>query len=684
MNLKKIQKFLITAIIAMGLSVGTISPAIAETGGGTGGGGSTGQQSGFYWASVSSSNIGTAYEQFIQKSGWSRATAEREVNNRVGGLDICKNSQVIWFLMGPSVWAYNFQGYPTWDTHWMFRGSIQYPTSLYGPAPTASQYQNFIDWDNGIGGMRRDNSGGWNDYGYTIVCSYATYRPPLVRNTSDVLTSTSSTPTTYTKPYSWTTEITRQPILGGPAGKADPIGVDNLHNQSVVQKTKFGEFWDAASTSNSMTAAELKSGADAALAQDATLAHGAGALDDANKAGMAEGGVLNVKEQTKYATITVTETTTTKTTINCTYTTTWNSYKGQYNWETSNCSSSKTTSVNRTTSKVAGTQQNTGFWQMLAVHCNQAEFNALLASDTSLQKITTPDSTNSISGSVLTKNYGTQPAKLDFGDSTNPNAAKAKTGNLAFFDKECPLDCTPDSTDPGASTNNGGKTNVGSSGAISDGVNTNAFEFFRNNAAKKITLDTWFPKSVNGVKYAGETPVTTTITRDPSGTPSVDGSSGGKFTMNSAAGDALFGGTVKPVPTQKNWDSTAFSSPTATILKGLHNSFNLKATWASDANKPQVFNFKWEYAPNIDTTVPLTGIGFGAGSAQSVGTQGTATTKIEGKCYAFFGTKVDQSKVAEFGANTGTGTTNNLDSQLLTGSKAIAKLSTNFVRATAE
>jgi hypothetical protein len=708
MNLKKIQKFLITAIIAIGLSAGSVTGSVTAasadaTGGGTGGGsGGSGTQSGFYWASVSSSSTGTAYNQFLNKSGWSRSFAEAEASRRTGNISICQNSDVIWFLMGPQVWAYNFAGYPTWDTHWMFRGSIQYPQSLFGPAPTAAQYQHFIDWDNGIGGMRRDNPGtAAGGYGYTIICSYATFRTDQKRYTTEVTTSPPTTvPTTYTKPYSWTTEITRQPITGGPAGKSDPIGADNLHDQSLVtQKTNFGLYWDSVAANSSaaatsLTAQQLKNGADAALAKDQTLAHGTTALDAANKAGMAEGGVLNVKEQTKYATITVNETSTTTTTKRCTYTKTWNSYWGAYNAETSSCSSSSSTSISRTAEKVAGTQQNTGFWQMLAVHCNKAEFDALLASDSSLQKINTPDPTNAMSGSVVTKNYGTQPAKLDFGDSTNANAAKAKTGNLAFFDKECPFDCTPSkATSDGASNNNGAVGNVGSAGvaspalfgAKSDTANTNAFEFFRDNAAKPVTVDTWYPKAVNGVGYAGEAPLTTTITRDPSGTPSLDGSSGGKFTMNSAKGDALFGGAAKAVTTQKNWDSSTFSSPTATILKGLHNSFNLKATWASDANKPQAFNFKWEYAPSVQTTVPLSGIGFSAGSAQSVGTKGSAATAIEGKCYSFFGTTTSSSTVAEFGANTGTGTVNKLDGALLTGTKGTAaKLTANFVRSTTE
>lgn len=689
MNLKKIRQFLTAFIIAIGLVSGTVTAASATTGGGTGGGGSTGQQSGFYWASVSSSSAGSAYEQFLSKSRWSRATAEREVAARVGSIQVCQNSDVIWFLMGPSVWAYNFQGYPTWLTHWMFQGSIQSPRVLAGPAPTGSQYQNFIDWDNGVGGMRRDNSGGWNDYGYTIVCSYATYRPPITRNTTEVTVAPPTTKTaSYTEPYSWTTELTRQPITGGPAGKKDPIGVDNLHDQSLVTvKTNFGSFWDSVNTSNAMTPQQLNDGAAAALKKDETLGHGVASLDAANKEGIAEGGVLNVKEQTKYATVTTSETSTVTTTRNCTYTRTWNSYWAAYNAETSSCNSSSSTNIARTSSKVAGTQQNTGFWQMLAVHCNLAEFDALLKSDSSLKQITTPDTSNAISGSVITKNYGQQPAKLDFGDSTNPNAAKAKTGNLAFFDKECAFDCKPNAIGSDATASNGASTNVGGAGAIenSDKIKSNVFEFFRDNGAKKISIDTWYPEDKDGVTYEGEAPITTTITRDVAGTPSLDGSSGGQFTMKSTEGNTtLFKGTSTDVSNQKNWNSSTFSGPTATILKGLHRDFTVQSTWASDAGKPQVFNFKWEYTPKVTTTVPVSEIGFGSASAQNVGKTGDVTTQIEGKCYNFFGTAPADAPdmTSQLGTNTGTGTTNNLDNKLLT--DAAAKLTTNFVRSTTE
>jgi hypothetical protein len=673
MNLKRIRKILTTAILAIGLVSSSAAISSASTGGGTGGGGSTGQQNGFYWASVSSSSAGTAYDEFLKKTGWSRSFTENEVAKRVGNTSVCKNSDVIWFLMGPQVWAYNFQGYPTWLTHWMFRGSIQNPQSLYGPVPTAAQYQHFIDWDNGIGGMRRDNPGVNGSYGYTIICSYATYRGSTTRYSYPTPTVTTSNKSeSYTKPYSWSTEITRQPLAGD--GGKDPIGVDNLHNQGVVdQKTNFGLFWDSLNTSAPMTPQQLTNGVNTALSKDATLAHGTTALDAANKAGMAEGGVLNVKEQTKYATVSTSETTTVTTPRRCTHTATWNSYWGAYNPETTSCSNMpSTTTIQRTSSKVAGTQQNTGFWQMLAVHCNLAEFQALLNSDSSLTKITTPDPTNAISGSVVTKNYVTQPAKLDFGDSTNPIAAKAKTGNLAFFDKECPFDCTPSG-------------NVPTPGASSGSVNSNTMEFFRDNAPKKVTVDTWAPKTGNGVTHDGSAALTTTVTRDVTGTPSLNGSSGGKFTMKSTKGDTLFTGSATTVPTQKNWNKSTFSGPMATILNGQHNSFNLQASWASDAGKPQAFNFKWEYAPTVTTTAPLSGIGFAAGSAQKVGTTGSLATAVEGKCYSFFGTATAQSTVSEFGANTGTGTVNNLDKGLLTGSKAtVAKLTANFVRSTTE
>lgn len=694
MNLKKIQKILIAAIMALGLISGSAAVATADTtGGGTGGGGSTGQQNGFYWASVSSAGGVSAYTKFIQTNGWSQWFAESQVQQRVGNLGVCQNSDVIWFLMGPQVWAYNFQGYPSWYSSPVIAGTIENPRSLWGPGPTAAQYQHFISWDDGIGGHRRWNSGAWNSPVYTIVCSYATWRDPISRTESSSSIRSSSQTETFTKPYSWSTEVKRQELAGD--GGKDPIGADNLHDQAESQKSAFGAFWDKVNSSPPMSPTALKNGVNTAIAQDASSNHAVVDLDAQNKAGMAEGGILNFNENTQYATVSATEVTNITTVTNCTYVRNWNSGAGAYNPETKSCSSyDQAPQVIRTSSATKGTLENTGFWQMLSVHCNLDEFKALLASDSSLKEIQTPNISNKMSGVVVTKKYDSQPASarsLDFAPTAvpmkgvaMPDPAKVRTGQIGFYDKECPFDCTNSkATADGASANNGATTNVGAPGAVSNKVNSNSFEFFRDNAPKDIAVDTWYPISNNGVSYKGDAPLTTTVTRDVNGTPSLDGSGGGKFAMKSSKdGTTLFTGTATAVNTQKNWDTSKFSGPMATILNGLHNKFTVQSTWASDAGKPQAFNFKWEYAPNVSSGIPLTGVGFGPNSTQQTGKIGLVSGPIQGKCYTYFGTPANPDMTALFGSNTGTGTENNIDGHLLADSAA--KLTTNFVRSTTE
>lgn len=686
MNWTKFRKIFTAAVVSLAVISGTAVSASADTTGGIGGGGGPGgAYSGFEWVSIVN-NKGAAYNDFKYLSGWGNY-ADTLVNQRIGsnGVNICKDSNVIWFIRSSQGgWTYNYTG-ATHGQWWSGYGTIENASSKYGfRAPIADEVQRFKDWDAGQNGRKIDNVPG-----YTIICSGKFIQPQKDWNTWSASTTYSNTSASFTEPYSWTTTIAPQYMQGS---TTDKIGAANLHNQtSGAQKTEFGKLYDIVNTTagQGMSTDDLNNRANAAKAADAAAGRPTVNLDDANKTGMAEGGILNVSTTARNATISTTERTATTVATSCYYTQTWNSYWAAYNAPTSSCSSTTSKNVSRTSSKNApATQQLKGFWQMLSVHCNKEEFDALMASDSSLRPITTPDPTNKISGVAYTKNYTSIPSSLDFGNASNANAAKAKTGNLNFFDKECPFDCTPLTSNSNASTGNGAINNIGGAGAVNntDNIKASAFEFFRDNAPKKITVDTWFPKAEAGVEYSGEAPVSTTITRDAQGTPSLDGSSGGKFVMKSTNGNVnLFTGTSTNVNNQKNWNSTTFSGPTSTILKGLHREFTVQSTWASEAGKPQAFNFKWEYAPKVKTTVPVSDIGFGVGTTQKVGTTGSVITTIEGKCYNFFGVTAPPSDTtAEFGANTGTGTTNNLDGKMLTGDKAIAKLSTNFVRSASE
>lgn len=665
---KLLTAFAITFAVAAG-GLSTAPAAQADTGGGIGGGGGPGgAYDGFQWVSVAYAEKGRSWNKFVEISGWDLGTINREVKNRVGNIDVCKNSNVIWFIASKG-WTYNFTGW-TWPSNWIVAGTIENPRTKVGErAASAAEVQAFKDWDWNSNGRKIGNTPG-----YTIICSGAFKKPDLSWTTSSSSNSNVQDSDSWTQPYSWTTEIKRQITEGG----KDPIGKDNLHDQkAITEKTEYGKLYDniVRTTGKGLNPDQMRAQVFAAIEKDRKKNHAVAALDDLNKEGMAEGGVLNVNEQTKYATIATTRTKTHTDVTTCKWSQTWNTSVGNYNAATKSCSTKRTTVEKSTASRSLGTQYNSGFWQMLTVHCNLADFQALRAADPSITAIAS-SGPNKITAVAHTKKYLTQPKNLDFGDKTNPNKAKAKTGTLAFYDKECAFDCVPvaSSETPGDAPT-----------AVSEDVASTKFEFFRDNTAKNITVDTWAPKSgVDGVQVPANLKASsTTVTRWSQGTPSTTGEAGGKFSMKSLNGNKeLFTGkdTTK---TQKNFDLGLFSNANATILSGHHNKFAVQSTWASEAEKPQKLNFKWEYKPNVSTSFPLTGIGFGVESAQRIGTVGAVVTNnIEGKCYGKFGTSITTSEPSVMYDNTGTGTVNNLDKDIRGANEY--NLTTNFVRSVGE
>jgi len=690
---------LVTALTLAAPSTSFAANGGGDTGGGTGGGGNGGgSQTSVQWASITNKNAGKAYSKFLGKTGLPKANVEREIRKRVGDLNVCKRSNVIWFIKSGGNWTFNYTG-ATHGKAWNGRGTIENPKTKYGSrGPTDAEIRAFKVWD------KTENKTKINKKpGYTIICSGAFSMPDKKWKEVSKSSNTTSKDKKYTNPYTWTTDIKRQNIQKKAKGtiNKDLIGEENLTDQKGTPvKSNFGKLWDKvkAGKYKNLKTSELKKKVDAAVKKDESKAHGTVNLNAKNKAGMAEGGVLNVYERTLPATITSTEKVTTVTTTTCNFTQKWDMKKGKYKDPTKKCKDTKAKSSKFSVSASKATQQNTGFWQMLSVHCNKIELEALLKADKSIKVVDTGDSTKGIAAVVYSKKYKQQPAELDFGDAENSNKAKAATGLLGFYDKECPFDCTPSSNSgDGASNANGATKNKGTNsenvvsggkyGATSDGKSNNFFEFFRDNEEKAVSVDVWYPKSSGVVKYDKKAPKTTTIIRDPEGTPGVTGKDGGKFTMKTKGGTELFT-KAQDAKTQKNWSEDIFSNSNATILKGLEREFLVKATWASDTNKPQVINTKWEYDADVSTKFFGKNVGFGAKSAQKTGSVVTASTPIEGKCYSNFGTKsqFDTSKL--FNTNTGTGTTNGLDKNVLEKATKPQEKQTNlvfnFVRSTTE
>lgn len=710
MNKKFWKKLSVSLLVGMGV-IAAASSASADTGGGIGGGGSNGNLRGnVHWTSIAYNEKGKAYEKFLELenlTGRDKTWVNDQVKSRVHSSTVCQNSKVVWYLEHDRTgrWVYNYSletHGSSWNNHSTNnrKSSIEKPSDTLGTRNiTQGEISAFKNWDKTSNGNLIDKKPG-----YVIICSgrfdQQVEKPPIVTSWPEQQLDSSSVSYTYNEPHTYSTNVTAQLNKNG----VDPIGQNNLQSQAKNDRTNYGAVIDGLKTGSVKgSLSSVKSKIDSAVAKDKSSAKDYTIdLNAKNKAGMAEGGILNFDQRALYSKVTLTREDSISLDRTCTRTQTWNASQGKYNTPTTKCTNWKKTVTNGTPqlTKNGTTQKNIAFWQMLSVHCNPEEFSALTKSGNGITAISQGNVATKVAAAAKTKVYTARPSKLDFGDTQNTNAARKATANLGFYDKECPFDCTPSSsTSDGASKNNGATTNVvksgktvsgGKHGATSGDINNNSFDFFRDNDPKNVKVDVWYPAKVAGVDYKGTAPTTTTVTRWAEGTPGISGSDGGKFVMKSANGDQLFTGKSGEPANQKNWSTDTFNTANSTSLKGLHNQFTVQASWASEKNKPQQLNVKYEYAPNVSTTFFSKGIGFTKKAnsysiSQKTGSTETVATPIEGKCYVNYGDgSVDTTKA--FKENTGTGTKNNLDKGLFEGPGTNKKtnLIVKFVRATAE
>jgi hypothetical protein len=553
------------------------------------------------------------------------------------------------------------------------------------------------------------------------------------------------------------TQISPQPINIGtdaaPVMKADPVGKENLNSQSTSIRTNFGQVWDAynaavnAPGANSQNiVAKFKPLFAEARAKDATAGRAELNLNDGaegptknNREGLAEGGILNVREYSRTTTATASTSARSYQVWRCG----WDNWsksgwqptgcqavggsinpdnldragKGYARWDSAAQRARYTPTSNGQTSWTAfsttvaptnDTQKQTGFWQIISAHCNAPGFAALRsAMGADLVPLDSGDSTNEMSGLMRTKYYAQDTTVLPMGDRRATNPAQKDTSRLGFYDKECPFDCTPSKfASNGASADNGALDNVATANFVntgkglygaksSDNVNSSYSEMFRDNTDRTIRPDVWYPVTgQKGVTYKGEAPKTTMVSRWEGGTPVL----GTEFNAYQAVKDAngkvtskisLFDATKSTQPTQKNFDVAAgFASTSAGQVPGRLDEITVQSTWASTNGKPQSLQVAWEYTPMVTSKVPTT-ISFAPGGA-NVKVAGFVNrgTKVDGRCWADFGTSTTTAAskalaTSELRANTGTGITTKfigLDGKD-TNSRNIVL---NFVRGTSE
>lgn len=479
----------------------------------------------------------------------------------------------------------------------------------------------------------------------------------------------------------------------------DPIGANNLHNQSLKKDTSFFKLVSDVWAGKYKGVDELRAAVDSAKNAEKSASYLVD-LDQANKDGMAEGGILNVSQRANFVDIQSSEVY--ERTRTCEH-----YYVGgkKIPNKTRNCSAWgpwKTVDAKKA-SATAGTPKAQKFYQMLSVHCNAEGFADLV-------KRLGGNAENVKNDGVGGKFFGSLTTKPGDDAST---AAFIKKGDkefeVGFYDKECPLVCTPDSVglpeDSAAAktvANSVPQTSpsqpMGGAYAKDDkSYSGRDFEIFRDGEPNKISVNLWRPVSIPGVvDYQGEAAVTTTISRWNGGTPGVaKDSEGGRFVLST--GDSkitspddptiVFTGEEGNAPTQRNWNASTGSGSTWAIVKGQKTDFLAASTWASESGRPQAFNFKWEFEPKMATEV-FTRVGVvNPLNPNPVLTEASRpTAKIQGKCYAGFGPEAQADTTSLFAKNTGTGSTNGLDGVLLGGDNLLDRhaLTITTVRSTTE
>ena len=519
--------------------------------------------------------------------------------------------------------------------------------------------------------------------------------------------------------YSRTTTVTPQPVEaivdGKPKMVTDPIGATNLNAQSVIQKTNFGNVYDeyrraveAPGANAKNIVAQFKAKFANARAADAAAkdTRKEVALNKGNQDGLGEGGILNVNEHIRNASAVASTSTNSRQVWRCGWDhwsksgwqpsgcqavggsinpdnldragkafARWDSQGQRDRYNPSNSGATSWTTIATTERSSLASQQQTGFWQILAAHCNAQGIAALSARmGTDLVALDSGDSSKSVSGLVRTKFYDAQPTVLPLGqDHSSLSSAQRATSKLGFFDKECPFDCTPDRSGAGASDKNKAKSNVsddkltstavkGRYGAKSDGsVNSSYSEMFRDNIERTVRPDVWYPiTGEKGVSYDGSAPKTTMVTRWEGGTPTL-GTEFNAFALKDGKKISLFDATKDASqPNQRNFDAAeGYTSLASGQVPGLVTDIEVKSTWASTIGSPQSLQIAWEYTPKVASRVPST-VSFTSGGGLNIKSFANVSTGIDGRCWAEYGTKEQTSSskmlaASELRAGTGTG-----------------------------
>ncbi len=680
MNTGRIKKALIGVGAALALAavflMSTPPTAASAYQGGSGGGGTAGGGGGGGWGDIQKWSVANTWAEFegAKYMVANHGSADNYVRSSSGGqglLDLCRGPNLLRIY------------YLSSNSGAVIKPSTGGGTFPWGGTPVEGDpIDQFASSQNGRGV-------------YVICVINATER--ITKD--EVQTRPRTDATTVKGILAWNTSV-EAPLTNAnleedaDGKKVDPIGVNNLQNQMMVTKeSNFGRLVREIAKSGRGDYLHKLAELQDAIARDASEPHGTVDLNAANQAGLAEGGVLDIVESTKYGEVALeqnwSESRTRRYTCDYVPNTNGTQLANPDNCSYDNWSGWSEVSDTRAHNVVPklGTQPTTAFWQLVSVHCNPKELDAALAAyGTDYNIISQSRTDKEVTTLLKTNPVAPRPTSADakiFGVPTVATAALARTGEVGFYDKHCSVQCLTDPSGSGASNANGAKKNASinsnrgdgysNGGAVLGDSNSNYFEVFRNNDKNRITVNTAYPKvEGTGLDYSGTAPIATTVSIWNGSTPRtvVDPvKGGGQFSMWAVNGDGskqLFTGTQKPTE-QTNFTDPArpqvFSGPTATKLAGPYRAFDVAATWASEANAPVVLNVKWEYQPTTKMSV-IASVGMNANRSTTYSTV-NRDQKIDVDCYAGFGNNVSAPTGFYAPNETGSKVTNTVDENIL-------------------
>lgn len=578
-------------------------------GGGGGGGG------GFGWHTVGTTSNKTAFQRLFEdgyRGHWGRTQQAhmrflRNFHNMTTSeINICRQSNYIWYF-GNGRGAH-MAGTGGNSGRWnpLSAGSRQYGISR---GNVNTQWQEFRSYE-GFGSIWGGTT--------TIICPAPGENPWADSYETEIRRETQTRTRGDSNERTFSSVAMKQVDIAPGIGFSGRFGEHTLHNQTSVEYTPFGELWQEIrrgehnNTSRSSLIRQIERAIERTESSGSSTSSPWLMLSQQNQNAFAEGGVLNVTERERRAQIRLPSTSTTERRVGTYEVRTYSDgtvERDRTNW--GNWESVSTSNPNPRGNNVQSFR-NPSFFQMISVTCNPEQFESIVAGKRGVEIIESNRNDSEYSAVAYSRSRNSIPSAPDFGRGSG-NA----TNNINFYTKECPLQCVDngdshvvDGSDQG-SFDDGLDGSIGRDGdgerfgpGANGGSDQNSLTFGRDNRPHPLELQVPTPStsssSVNSVGNDGR-PVRTVVTRSSEGTPGVDPSAGGVFTMEpvndrGAVGDSMFRSSGNN-PNMRNDRpaSTRANSDTVEVLEGAYNKFNVKSDWASEEENPEVLNVGWSF-----------------------------------------------------------------------------------------